>query len=149
MPQRVPRVQGAAEQGGARLHGGQGGAPTREQGGHLLLDDAEWRARLCLAAHRLRRHGGDQVGGQVCAPPAPQSPLSERAPRVLPPAAKLPLTRIRAPTSSLWSDGGCHSVRVCRSFWLWSQDSPMNRGGADAIRYQEALEAELLTNPSC
>ena len=35
------------------------------------------------------------------------------------------------------------------NFWLWSQESPMNRGGEDAIRYQQALEAELRRNASC
>ena len=35
------------------------------------------------------------------------------------------------------------------NFWLWSMDSPMNRGGADAISFQQGLERELAVNPAC
>ena len=47
---------------------------------------------------------------------------------------------------------GCdvqEGTKWAANFWLWSQDSPMNRGGPDAVRFQEALEAQLVMNATC
>ena len=35
------------------------------------------------------------------------------------------------------------------NFWLWSQDSPMNRGGSDARSFQDGLERRFAANASC
>jgi prolyl 4-hydroxylase len=47
---------------------------------------------------------------------------------------------------------GCdvhEGTKWAANFWLWNMDSPMNRGGRDAIAFQEALEAQLAVNASC
>lgn len=47
---------------------------------------------------------------------------------------------------------GCNVIdgtKWAANFWIWSQDSPMNRGGPDAVRFQEELEAQLMENASC
>lgn len=47
---------------------------------------------------------------------------------------------------------GCdvkNGTKWAANFWLWSMDSPMNRGGGDARQFQEALERELAVNATC
>ena len=47
---------------------------------------------------------------------------------------------------------GCdvkNGTKWAANFWLWAQDSPMNRGGADARSFQEQIEAELNAEPAC
>jgi len=35
------------------------------------------------------------------------------------------------------------------NFWIWSDDSPMNRGGGDARHFQDGLSRQLAQNASC
>ena len=35
------------------------------------------------------------------------------------------------------------------NFWIWSQESPMNRGGGDARHFQDGLSRQLAQNASC
>ena len=47
---------------------------------------------------------------------------------------------------------GCdvkEGAKWAANFWLWSQDSPMNRGGADARSFQDGLERLLAANATC
>ena len=47
---------------------------------------------------------------------------------------------------------GCNvtaGTKWAANFWLWSQASPMNRGGTDAVAFQDELEAQLALGASC
>ena len=47
---------------------------------------------------------------------------------------------------------GCdvkEGTKWAANFWLWSQDSPMNRGGSDARSFQDGLERRFAANASC
>ena len=47
---------------------------------------------------------------------------------------------------------GCdveNGTKWAANFWLWSQASPMNRGGSDAIAFQDALEKQMELNATC